>query len=332
MDEHTLHQLCRRYPLGAPTAPPERVFGGLRHRIYHLRTQDGEYAVKILSPESVAEPGARTQWRLGERIAAAVAEAGLPAVPALAANGEVLQEVGPLTVLTYRWVEGQALSFSTPAGPHRAGQIGHILGRMHGLSLGFPELQPPLKPYSPDADWQSLVEEAEAAGCAWATHLRSALPDLSRWGEALAEAQERMETRWVISHGDLHQQNVLWSDEHAPWLIDWEQADWQQSAREATVSALEWSGFVEGDPDLASFQAFLQAYRREAPLSAENVTLGLRACFANWLGWLQFCTERALRGADPEERTESEGQIAGTLATTYRAEANFPILEAASRE
>jgi Ser/Thr protein kinase RdoA (MazF antagonist) len=326
LDERTLEQICQIHALGTPALSPERVFGGLIHRMYRLRTERGEYALKLLSRDALAAPDARERFRRGERIAAAVAAAGLPAVAALEAAGDVLHEWGPMAALVYPWVNGRPLA-PNAAGPGHAEQIGQLLGRIHRLPYRF-SVGPasPMTSFS-DGQWRVLIREAEAAGCSWTADLRDSLPDLSRWSGAQAEAQQALDRRWVVSHADLHQQNVLWSDAYTPWLIDWESAGLQQPAKEAVVTALEWSGFVEGEPDLAAFRVFLQAYRAEAPLSSEEIALGLRACFGNWLGWLHFCAWRSLRGADPHEREEAAGQVVGTLATVRRAEASFPVLE-----
>ena len=327
MDEHTASQLCRLYAIGALVSPPEQVAGGLLHRMYRLRTAHGEYAVKVLHPNLVQEPDARERYRLSERIAAAVAAAHLPAVAALETAGDTIHDLGQATVMVYPWVDGQALS-SASAGPDRARQIGGILGRIHALRLHFAALQPPpLRCYS-DADWTLLVDEAHRKQTAWAQELRSALPEIAAWSRLSVEARQALQGTWVVSHSDLHQQNVLWSDEQTPWLIDWEAAGLEQPTKEALVAALEWSGLVAGAPDLAAFRAFLEAYRREAPLSSREAKHGLHACFGNWLGWLQFNMRRSLGAVtdDPEEQTLGVRQTTGTLVTMRRAESHLPAL------
>ncbi len=340
MDEQTLTQICSLYSLGPAVAPPERMTGGLTHRLYRVRTPRGSFAVKLLSADALAETGFRAQVRQGERIAAAVAAAGLPAVAAHAVAGEPLLTVGAETVLVYPWVEGQALS-SFPAGHYRAGKIGTILGQMHHR-LSLPslaeEIPPPVVLTFTEAEWADMADQACHTKADWAEPLAAALPYLARWGNRYTEAQQTLAGRWTLSHGDLHQQNVLWTDEDTPWLIDWESAGWQQPAKEAVVCALEWSGFVEGDPDLPTFRAFLDAYRRASPggLSNEEALHGLDACFGNWLGWLRFCTQRALATTtedatirDPltaQERKEAARQVVGTLATIRRVESILPAL------
>jgi Ser/Thr protein kinase RdoA (MazF antagonist) len=302
------------------------------HRMYRVRTTRGDFAVKALNPNELQNPGARDRFRLSERLAARVAAACPPAVAALMVAGDALFDLGPITVLVYPWIEGQVLS-STSAGPERAGLIGRILGRIHTLPLHFAALEAPASRTFSEVEWTLFVEEAHTKQAAWADELRVALPDLARWGRALSQAQRALPNRTVVSHADLHQQNVLWSNEHTPHLIDWESAGMQRPAKEAVVSALEWSGFVEGDPDVVTFRAFLEAYRREAPLSSDEVRCGLDACFGNWIGWLHLNVRRALgvSTSDLEEQALGARQIVGTLATIRHVEASFPTLAAAGK-
>ncbi len=329
MNEQILYDF---YSLGTPTTPPERVLGGLVHHLYRVRTTQGQFAIKLLSADALAEPGFRERLQLGERVAAAMKAAGLPAVAALEVDGKFLYEAGGQTFLVYPWIEGRMRSASE-TGPSQASQIGAILRQMHRLPLDVVEQNLPVAQAFTDTEWAELVERAHQAGASWAEALQAALPELARWGQIYAQAQQELAGKWALSHGDLHQQNVLWTDDNTPWIIDWESAGLQQPAKEAVVCALEWSGFVEGEPDLPTFRAFLQAYHQEHLLSTEEALYGLDACFGNWLGWLRFCAQRALdtTTVDPQARGEAAHQVTGTLATIRRVEGILPALRDACR-
>ncbi len=100
------------------------------------------------------------------------------------------------------------------------------------------------------------------------------LPEIAGWIREAHAARQVAGEQWGISHSDLDQKNVLWSDQKTPWLIDWEAAGWVQPAIEAVGAALDWSGSVSGDFHAASYAAFLGGYRREKPLTAEEEQLG----------------------------------------------------------
>jgi len=88
MDEAAWKNIAAIYDLGEWSNLPQAVTGGLKHRLYHARTTRGEYAVKMLNPPSLREPGRLTRYRQAEeiaqaeKIAQAAARAGLPAVTA----------------------------------------------------------------------------------------------------------------------------------------------------------------------------------------------------------------------------------------------------------
>lgn len=330
MDKLLLDELCRKYALGEPAASPEPVPGGLLHHVYRLQTTQGGFAVKVLNPTIMQYENVRDRFRLSERIAAAVAAANIPAVAALETIGDVIHDFGLVTVMVFRWVDAQALS-AAPAGQYQARQIGQILGRIHALPPFFAELQPPDAQSYSDAEnaaWSLLVAEAEKQQAAWVEEVRHSLPDIAAWIRASEEARQALGGRWAISHSDLDQKNVLWSDEHTPWLIDWEAAGYVQPAVEAAGAALNWAGQAAGVLDVAAFEAFLQGYRREATLTSLEVRHGLQAYCGDWCGWLKHNMRRSLGLAtsDPEEQALGTRETVSTLTALRSAAANIPAL------
>lgn len=236
-----------------------------------------------------------------------------------------------MTVLVYPWVNARALS-SASAGPNRARLIGSLLGRVHTLPLHFAELTPPglsTRTEGEDGDWALLADEAERSQVAWAPEVRFLLPQISAWGRSSEEARLALGDGWVVSHSDLDQKNVLWSDECTPWLIDWEAAGYVQPGVEVVGAALDWGGQVAGDLDAATFHAFLKGYRQESALTAQEVRYGLQAYCGNWCGWLKFSIRRSLGlgAGDPEEQALGTRETFGTLAMLRSAAVNIPRLE-----
>ncbi len=231
--------------------------------------------------------------------------------------------------MVFPWVDARALS-AAPAGRDQARRIGQILGRIHALPLFFDGLQPPELPGHADdeSDWSLLVEDAERRRAAWAPEARAALPDIAAWIRASEEARQALWGGWAISHGDLDQKNVLWSDEHTPWLIDWEAAGYVQPAVEAVVAALNWAGQAAGVLDVAAFEAFLEGYRREATLTSQEVGYGLQAYCGDWCGWLKHNMRRSLglAASDPEEQALGTRETVSTLTALRSAAANILVL------
>ncbi len=334
MNRQMLEKLYELYALGTPLGAPQRVTGGLLHHMYRIRTTHGDFAVKVLNPTVMGYADVRAKFRLSERIAAAVSAAQLPVIGAIESCGDVIHDVGSATVMLFPWIDGFTLSASSTE-PAHAHQIGSILGRIHGLRLHFAELHAPLP--APDfveepseaADWIMLLDKGEQQQSVWAAQVRELLPEILLWKSLSEKAKQLLPDRWVISHGDLDQKNVLWFDNHTPWLIDWECAGYVQPAIEAVGAALDWSGQAEGHPNAATFEAFLQGYRRETPLAAKQVRCGLQAYMGNWCGWLKFNMQRSLGlvTADAAEQLLGTREISKTLMLLDVARAHLPALE-----
>ncbi len=318
-------EVCRRYGLGTPVTPLSAVTGGLLHRLYRLETDKGRYAVKVLDADVLRKPGVRDEFRRAEHIAALFAEADVPAVTALAVKGDTVQDVGEGTVIVFPWLDGDMLPFY-PVTTEQARQIGAVLGRMHTLNLQVPGLPMPAFSTYADAHWETLVRQAHAADMEWANDPASLLVELRAWNRLAQEGYGGIGSRWVVSHGDLDQKNVLWKDD-TPYLIDWESAGLVSPALEVIGAALSWSGQTIGPPNQAVFAALLHEYCRHADLPAGVGRAALQGCLGNWLHWLEPNMRRSLptSGADAAGQNAGAHEVKQTLAPLRALAANIEV-------
>ena len=91
---------------------------------------------------------------------------------------------------------------------------------------------------------------------------------------------------------------------------------------------MDWGGQAAGALDIAAFQAYLAGYRKEAPLTRQEIRHGLQAYCGNWCGWLKFSMQRSLGRVteDPEEQALGTRETLGTLAMLRSAAINIPLL------
>jgi|SRR5579871_543091 len=314
IEEAFWSDVCNRYGLGSLTERPQSVTGGLLHRMYRLSTSQGYFAVKVLNPDIMKKPKVRNEYRRSEHIASTVAEAGIPAITAIAVEGDTVQDFGASSVMLYPWVEGKMLS-PNPASADQARQIGTILGRMHALDLQIPGLPTPEFHIYPDAHWATLVQQAEAASTMWTHDPESLLADLYAWNRLARQGYDDVESHWVVSHGDLDQKNVLWQHDNTPWLVDWESVGLTHPALEAVGAALNWSGQTVEPPLKAAFTALLEGYRTQAELASDVGYAALQGCLGNWLHWLEPNMRRSLPdgSADPQEKMLAAREVVQTL-------------------
>jgi Ser/Thr protein kinase RdoA (MazF antagonist) len=325
MNTLSLEALCERFQLGKPLAQPLPVAGGTLHRIWHITTSQGDFAVKQLNPAIIGKPGMRARYRLTERIAAAMAAQGIPAVTARTRAGWPVQTIAGVSMLVFPWVEGTILPPS-PADPAQARLIGACLGQIHALHLDIPGLELPTWRVFRDDDWVLLARRGAERQLPWAERLREMLRDIRWWNLLAKEANKRLWSHLVISHGDLNQKNVLWPDATSFAIVDWDAAGLINPTVDLAGTALAWSGQTAGEPDEASFRAVIEGYHSAGGVALESADDALASSLGNWLEWLEVNLRRSLREAiAPEEQALAIREIVTTLTTLQTLSENMGL-------
>ena len=316
MNASQVAHLCVLYNLGEAITAPREITGGFVHRVWHLTTTRGSYAVKQLNSTITQYPNIYDIYRTSERIAATMLDAGVPAIAAMkGSDDDTLHVIEDAAFQVYEWVDGTKSSSRTIE-PERTRLIGSILAKMHGQSATFPGLIPPdLEPFTED-DWDMLTFQAADRELNWAQRVRTALPRILEWSKWEAQVEETLEKTLVVSHRDLDQKNVLWRDEQHPAIIDWEAAGLVNPTMEVVGAAFSWSGLVRGMPDETSFTALLEGYVSSGGLIRDSGLTAIYGVMGNWLNWLHFNILRSF--AFPEnERKLGESETLQTLTLLY---------------
>lgn len=166
---HILTSLCEKYSLGTIQREPQTVKGGLLHKMYHVTTDRGNYAVKLLNPDIMRRPQAMKNMINSERIAQRLAQEpdALPVVAALKRKEQQLllldmahsssPDSAGQYALVYPWIEAHSL-FAPEIGVSHCGKIGRILGQIHHMALKPEELGlPPEESGRSPYDWQGYL-------------------------------------------------------------------------------------------------------------------------------------------------------------------------------
>lgn len=318
MNTSHIEQLCTACGLGKLLAEPQTVSGGLIHRMWRLTTTQGSFAVKQLNPAIMCKPGIQDAYRLSERIATDMAVHGIPAVTALSYQGDTLQIIDNEHYLLYPWMSGEVLPI-LPPDPIRAHLIGNILGRMHTLHLSYPEITSLQWEHFHEDDWEMLAFQAVDQELSWAYPVYAALPKLLEWCRWYEEAGEMLGRSLVVSHRDLNQKNILWSNATgvaSPYLIDWEAAGLINPTVELAAVALCWSGLDTGEMREETFTAVMDGYVQAGGTVYDPGITAIYGFMGTLLGWLLFNMRRSLGEAiaDEEERELGTREAKQTLA------------------
>ena len=126
--------------LGNVVKDPVSVSGGLLHRMYHVTTSEGEYAVKVLNPNIMQRPHALQNTIYSEKIAKAF-QGLIPLIASLEIGGQQIQYMDGEYCLVFPWMDGASV-FSSEITTKHCEAVGSILGKMHQSNLRMDGLFP----------------------------------------------------------------------------------------------------------------------------------------------------------------------------------------------
>ncbi len=283
-----LHALLRdleRDGLGAVTDAPTRCRGGAVHQVWHVPTNRGAYAVKLLDALALADEARQGSVRQGEDVARQAHARGVPAVLALPApDGDTVWAAGAAGALVYPWAA------EAPAAPRRerARTIAAVLRTLHDAHLSAPDLE--LRPWRlpHPSDWEALAARATDRGMSWAADLERSLAAIVDWSRRYAALPADRPA--VVAHGDIVPMNVVWTSE-GPRIVDWEFAGPVDRDADVVTTAIAWSS-EPGRIDAAAFRAFWETFQPEKV--DLDVAFATRA--ARIIAWVSFDIRRWLMG------------------------------------
>ncbi|MDE6640061.1 MAG: phosphotransferase [Acetatifactor sp.] len=313
-----LEKIAAALGLGELLESPEKIHGGLLHKMYRVVTSQGTYAVKVLNSEIMKRPSALRNMICSEKIAANFSRE-IPAVVSLEIKGNQVQELDGKYYMIFPWAEGTSVFFPEIAEEH-CRTIGDILGRMHGLNVSGEGVLP--EEDRPEMyDWEKYLRLGSQKGLQdteWCVGYRKAAGDIQTWNKAACDAEESLGANMVISHRDLDPKNVLWNG-MTPCIIDWEAAGYVNPFQEFLEVVNYWTGDGKGGIRQEYFGAMTSAYQKHMSLEQADWDSVFAGSFAGMLGWLDYNLKRALglEAADAEEIRLGGQQVVSTIKDLY---------------
>lgn len=324
--EH-LRKLCNQLDLGNPIGTPERVYGGLLHLMWRVRTDKASYAIKQLSKKiDLTNEDIIKNYELTEYIAHRFSQQGVPAIAAVEKNGTHLISIGSNGFLTYPWVDAMAIKEGAVS-EHHALKIAEVLSKIHLINLKVPEIsEASVDIYTPSKIFE-LIDKDENQGCPFSADLRRNQDLIFSVHNDYKNAMNFLTKDTVISHGDLDQKNILWDKTGKPILIDWESACKINPTYDIINTAFYWSGIITENfsPDL--FIKMIHAYQKSGGVIHKEYLEPALAGTFSWLYWMFYNIERAYSSTEsPEGRALGIEQVNQTLSTIIRLKSVIPRL------
>jgi thiamine kinase-like enzyme len=328
MKHNHLMEICANFNLGTPIESPTRVYGGLLHIMWYLRTDKASYAIKQLSADiNLTNESVIKNYELSERIASRFVRLGIPAISAIEKTGEYLSIIDGSGYLVYPWVEAQALDKDAISKPH-ALKIADILAKMHLINLDVPEIVGTEFGIHTNDKILELINKAESFNCPFANDLRRNQNKIFAINDAYQNAIPVLKKEIIVSHGDLDQKNVLWDENNNPLLVDWESACKVNPTYDIINTAFYWSGITTDNYNQKLFIEIIHCYQKSGGIINKNhVEAAFYGTFS-WLGWMIYNVERSCK-TDPSSLDQKEigvEQVQQTLQTILKLSLVIPKL------
>ena len=287
MTQETIVKLLDTRGLGKPVSPVVPVSGGLMHRMFRAETAKGVYAVKCLNPEIMKRPGVMENYRRAEKLEQVLENAGIPLAPALALDGQKMQELDGGYFYVFRWQEG----------------------RIHALQPAEKHTEPEMS----RIDWHAYTEEANWQGSPVAELLRENEQLLYSAQKELNRARRALPDIVCITDEDMDPKNVMWHD-GKPVVIDLECLDYGNPVSHALQLSLQWAGITTCSLDPEKMEAFFDGYL-EAYDNGFRDYAGVLGLAYTWIEWLEYNITRALgKCRDESERETGISEVRNTIS------------------
>jgi len=306
-----IEKLCKKYNLGNLKGKPEIVTGGLMHKMYHVSTDQGEYAIKLLNPDIMKRTEALQNTVNSEIVSNALRKV-VPLVSAKCFDGKHIIELDGSFYVIFDWLEGKSI-FVPNISEYHCEQIGRILGKIHAANIKVDSIEKS-QDSRDEYDWNMLLGKAQQCNTECYLVLQENLADIIRWDNHVVSGFGEVSKNQVISHRDLDPKNIMWKNDE-PYIIDWEAAGYVNPFQELIEVLNYWISDETGKYNKVKFDAMIQAYTESINISNVNWEVVLDCSFDGMLGWLEYSIKRALgmEGIDAKEQQEGMQQTKGTV-------------------
>lgn len=320
-------KLCIKCNLGQCTTEPEQVFGGFLHRMYQLKTDKGQYAVKALNPQIMQRKTAMSNYIFSENVAKFAYQNGINALPAIVSNGSCIHEVSGQYYMLFPWVQGKTLPTGT-IDIERCKIIGEVLAKIHKIEFSKLIYDNQNETFTTSVvEWNDYAFKGRNDNLEWAYLLLDNLEKCYQWEKLANSSVKLLMNNIVVSHRDLDQKNVLWDENGFLIIIDWEAAGKTNPTQELIDVALNWSGFESGVINKDAFSAIISTYRNHGGEICNNWLDVLNFGFQGKLDWLAYNIRRSLRleCTDDTEQELGTREVINTIQSINDYAAIIPL-------
>jgi len=276
------------FNMGKMVSEPEKVTGGLTHKMYKINTDKGNYIIKLLNPNIMSRATAMNNYNRADLIEEKLKQNNVPAIYSLIYNKKKMQELNGQYFYVYNWYDGKSLK-NNEIKKSNCNKIGEALANIHNIDLKNKEFMR----NEIHVDFNKYIESAKKIDSPIYDLLQDKVEILNESMNCGNKAIKSMPKLLSICHNDMDSKNVLWiKDDYK--IIDLECLGYSNPYLELFELAICWSGYEKCNIDYDLFNSFFNSYFRNTTLDTNINWETVYYCNFGRLEWLEFNIKRAL--------------------------------------
>jgi len=280
--------ILKSFNMGKMVSEPEKVTGGLTHKMYKINTDKGNYIIKLLNPNIMSRATAMNNYNRADLIEEKLKQNNVPAIYSLIYNKKKMQELNGQYFYVYNWYDGKSLK-NNEIKESNCNKIGEALANIHNIDLKYKEFMRD----EIHVDFNKYIESAKNVNSPIYDLLQDKVEILNESMNCGNKAIKSMPKVLSICHNDMDSKNVLWiKDDYK--IIDLECLGYSNPYLEFFELALCWSGYEECNINYDLFNSFFNSYFRNTTLDTNIDWETVYYCNFGRLEWLEFNIKRAL--------------------------------------
>ena len=316
-----IRDFCKKYLEEAKSV--SSIPNGVNNRVYLVETVGGKYVFKAINPTKSKDDDIE-RLEASEHIGVLAKEKGASCIVAKRINDKYVNLLKGQYYVVYDFFDGETKA-SEKITLKNCFEMGTQLAKIHNIpfnkeddftskartfSYGAVEL-------SHKVIWEDYMEKATKFSPDWLSDMEKKLPALYElFDYSLAPFLSFIPSDIVLSHNDLHPENVMWKD-NVPYAIDWETAGFIDATFDCLHMAMRWATARVDEKrviDKVKLYAFLEGYSKERSINVENIELAMYIIFYRRLNSLRFALISFIKNEDAKKRNRLGLHIKYSLA------------------
>ena len=314
--------------LGNLKNEPTEVFGSRGGaKIWKVNTQSKSYAIKQLSPDlDVNNESIVSKYELSENIAAEFSRQGVNAVTALHKQNQHLFTFANKGYLVYPWVDGSILDRNQVSEFH-ATKIAEIIAKLHSNQFSLPNIKPQRFDIHNSTTIKAAIHQSTKHHCLFARTLQDHQDTIIEVNQQYQSIIPVLQEESVMTHGDIDQLNVIWSDNDKPVLIDWESARLMNPTQEIVRCSLSWSGILNNHSNIEIYKKMLQTYLQYGgKYNSKHTNAALHSVYGSMINWILYNIHSACNSKNSSTMDTANNEINNTISGLKKLKKLIPIL------